>query len=91
MDHTEASQENDTFLPTSVELDLDDLDLHALASLEGTALGSVVQELRDLMSGIPTKPDDTQQKFFSFSSHSSHHSFSSFSSFSSHSSWTWLL
>lgn len=49
--------------PTSIELDLSDLDLNKLASFEGTALHAIVQELNEDDS------DGGQSK------HHSHHSY----------------
>jgi hypothetical protein len=50
--------------PTSIKLDLSDLDLSNLGSLEGTALQAIALELND-------QSDDKGQ-----SKHHSHHSYS---------------
>jgi hypothetical protein len=50
-------------MPTSLDLDMSDLDLAKLASIEGTALHAIVQELRE-------DADDAGQ-----SKHHSHHSY----------------
>src|SRR5215472_15646183 len=97
MASTNDSAGQEVLQRTSVELDLSDLDLNMLAELEGTALGSVLQQLQDMREDVIQFEQQPGQLHHSFSSHSSHHSFSSFSafsafsSFSSHSSWTWIL
>ncbi|MER5362288.1 hypothetical protein [Streptomyces sp. NPDC002785] len=63
-----------------IELELSELDLMSIDSLDGTALGQVLLEIFG-GAGSEVGPQ--------YSHHNSHSSHSSFSSFSSHSSSSW--
>jgi hypothetical protein len=59
----------------TIELDLKNLDLNILASLEGTALGVILQEF-DLEDGTLSLRAKNHGSHSSHDSHSSHHSHS---------------
>ena len=66
---------------TSVEIDISELDLSKLASLEGTALGSILKELQEFWA---TPVDEHLLLTTMHAEHSSHSMHSAHSMHSSH-------